>query len=31
MKDMGWTPSEVYDKLKQTVNWTVKNKRWMQI
>lgn len=31
MKDMGWTPSEVYDKLKQTVNWTVKNKRWLQI
>jgi dTDP-glucose 4,6-dehydratase len=31
MKDMGWTPSEVYDKLKQTVNWTLKNKRWLQI
>ncbi len=29
MKNMGWTPSEVYDKLKQTVNWTVKNKRWL--
>lgn len=31
MKDMGWAPSEVYDKLKQTVNWTLKNKRWLQI
>jgi dTDP-glucose 4,6-dehydratase len=31
MKDIGWTPSEVYDKLKQTVSWTIKNKRWLQI
>lgn len=29
MKSIGWTPSEVYDKLKQTVNWTVENKRWL--
>ena len=31
MKQMGWTPSEVYEKLKETVNWTVSNNRWLQI
>jgi dTDP-glucose 4,6-dehydratase len=31
MKNMGWTPSEVYDKLKQTVNWTLKNKHWLNV
>lgn len=30
MESLGWTPSEVYDKLKQTVNWSVENKRWLQ-
>ena len=30
MKQLGWTPSEVYDKLKQTVDWSVENKRWLQ-
>jgi dTDP-glucose 4,6-dehydratase len=31
MKQMGWIPSEVYEKLKETVNWTVSNNRWLQI
>jgi|TARA_B100001094_G_scaffold322963_1_gene373059 dTDP-glucose 4,6-dehydratase len=31
MKSIGWTPSEVYNKLKETVDWTMNNKRWLQI
>jgi len=31
MKDMGWTPSEVYKKLIETVNWTLKNKHWLNV
>jgi dTDP-glucose 4,6-dehydratase len=31
MKQMGWTPSEVYKKLKETVNWTVSNNIWLKI
>jgi len=30
MKQLGWTPNEVYDNLKQTVNWSVENPRWLQ-
>ena len=29
MKKLGWTPSEVYDKLKETVDWSIKNQRWL--
>ncbi|WP_347851835.1 GDP-mannose 4,6-dehydratase [Planktomarina sp.] len=31
MKQMGWTPSEVYKKLKETVKWTVSNNIWLKI
>lgn len=31
MKKMGWVPNELRDRLKQTVEWTVKNKRWMNV
>ena len=30
MKQLGWTPNEVYDNLKQTANWSVENPRWLQ-
>tara|TARA_R100000742_G_C4279542_1_gene104411 strand:- start:2805 stop:3821 length:1017 start_codon:yes stop_codon:yes gene_type:complete len=29
MKNLGWTPSEVYNKLKETVEWSLENKRWL--
>ena len=29
MKDMGWTPQPVKDRLQQTVEWTLKNDRWL--
>ena len=31
MKDMGWTPDSAYDKLKSTIEWTLKNDRWLKI
>ena len=31
MKDMGWTPDSAYDKLKSTIDWTLKNDRWLKI
>jgi len=29
MKEMGWTPQPVRDRLNQTVQWTLKNNRWL--
>ena len=29
MKQMGWTPKPVYDRLKETVEWTLNNDRWL--
>lgn len=31
MKDMGWTPSAVKDRLIETVEWTLSNSRWLDI
>ena len=31
MRDMGWTPDSAYDKLKSTIDWTLKNDRWLKI
>jgi len=31
MKSMGWEPGSVYDKLKDTINWTLENNRWLKI
>ena len=31
MKDMGWTPDSAYNKLKSTIEWTLKNDRWLKI
>ena len=31
MKSMGWEPGSVYDKLKDTINWTLENSRWLKI
>ena len=31
MKDMGWTPDSAYDKLESTIDWTLKNDRWLKI
>lgn len=30
MKNMGWTPQPVRDRLKQTVEWSLKNDRWLK-
>lgn len=29
MKDMGWTPQPVRDRLNQVINWTLKNNHWL--
>jgi len=29
MKEMGWTPQPVKDRLKQTIDWTLENDRWL--
>tara|TARA_Y100001935_G_C16828289_1_gene278134 strand:- start:9 stop:479 length:471 start_codon:yes stop_codon:yes gene_type:complete len=31
MKDMGWAPDSAYDKLESTIDWTLKNDRWLKI
>ena len=30
MKDMGWEPQPVEERLKQTVEWTLANDRWLK-
>jgi dTDP-glucose 4,6-dehydratase len=30
MKAMGWEPQPVEDRLKQTVEWTLENERWLK-
>jgi dTDP-glucose 4,6-dehydratase len=30
MKDMGWTPQPVKTRLKQTIEWTLENNRWLK-
>lgn len=31
MKEMGWTPKPVKERLEQVVKWTLENKRWLTI
>jgi len=31
MEEMGWIPQSAYDKLKEVVDWTLKNERWLSI
>ena len=31
MKKMGWEPHSAYDRLESTINWTLKNDRWLSI
>tara|TARA_B100000579_G_scaffold347195_1_gene300187 strand:- start:75 stop:1100 length:1026 start_codon:yes stop_codon:yes gene_type:complete len=31
MKDMGWEPRSAYERLESTINWTLKNDRWLSI
>lgn len=31
MKDMGWTPQPVHDRLREVVDWTLKNDRWLNV
>ena len=31
MKDMGWSPSPVKDRLVETIEWALKNNRWLDI
>ena len=31
MKKMGWEPQSAYDRLESTINWTLKNDRWLSI
>jgi dTDP-glucose 4,6-dehydratase len=31
MKDMGWTPQPVKERLAEVVEWTLKNDRWLTI
>lgn len=29
MKKMGWEPNSAFDRLESTINWTLKNERWL--
>lgn len=29
MKELGWEPTPVWDRLSQTINWTLENDRWL--
>ncbi|MED5475605.1 MAG: GDP-mannose 4,6-dehydratase [Candidatus Neomarinimicrobiota bacterium] len=31
MKKMGWEPQSAYERLESTINWTLKNDRWLSI
>ena len=31
MKKMGWEPKSAYERLESTINWTLKNDRWLSI
>tara|TARA_B100001093_G_scaffold215569_1_gene206884 strand:- start:9168 stop:10193 length:1026 start_codon:yes stop_codon:yes gene_type:complete len=31
MANMGWTPQSAFDRLETTINWTLKNDRWLSI
>jgi dTDP-glucose 4,6-dehydratase len=31
MKDMGWVPQPVYQRLEESIHWTLKNDRWLVI
>ncbi|MDC3287633.1 GDP-mannose 4,6-dehydratase [Candidatus Marinimicrobia bacterium] len=31
MENMGWEPKSAFDRLEQTINWTLKNDRWLSI
>jgi dTDP-glucose 4,6-dehydratase len=29
MKNMGWTPQPVRDRLNQVIDWSLENNRWL--
>jgi dTDP-glucose 4,6-dehydratase len=31
MRDLGWQPQPVFDRLQQVVSWTLENNRWLKI
>ena len=31
MANMGWTPQSAYERLEKTINWSLKNDRWLSI
>ena len=31
MKELGWEPKSAYHRLESTINWTLKNDRWLKI
>ena len=31
MKKMGWSPKSAFDRLEQTIEWSLKNDRWLSI
>ena len=31
MLKMGWAPKSAFDRLEQTIDWTLKNNRWLKI
>ena len=31
MKKLGWTPQPVRERLKEVVEWTLKNERWIKL
>ena len=31
MKKMGWVPKDIRDRIKEVVEWTLANERWIKI
>jgi dTDP-glucose 4,6-dehydratase len=31
MKDLGWQPLPVHERLEQVINWTLHNNRWLSV
>jgi dTDP-glucose 4,6-dehydratase len=31
MRNMGWEPKPVYDRLREVVDWTLNNERWLTL
>ena len=31
MKQMGWVPKDIRDRIREVVEWTLSNERWIKL